>query len=218
MIVQNKNRKPNRLKNYDYSRVGAYFITICVHNRECLLGYLKNEEMILLDVGRIANDFWLQIPNHFPGVELGEFIVMPNHIHGIIIINQIPGNNDKRNTGGTGNIAGINVGNAVVGNAYMRSLQQQRTIPETDRTKMLIPKIVQQYKAAVSRDYHQLNPGQPFCWQKSYYDHIIRDQASFERISHYIIDNPLKWAGDIINLTSSEEDQIKHFKQLFTNN
>ena len=119
MIVQNKNRKPNRLKNYDYSRVGAYFITICVHNRECLLGYLKNEEMILLDVGRIANDFWLQIPNHFPGVELGEFIVMPNHIHGIIIINQIPGNNDKRNTGGTGNIAGINVGNAVVGNAYM---------------------------------------------------------------------------------------------------
>ena len=77
-------RKSIRLKGYDYTQAGLYFITICCQNRECLFGNIINGEMILNDAGNIANECWLAIPNHFPNVVLHEFVIMPNHIHGII--------------------------------------------------------------------------------------------------------------------------------------
>jgi REP element-mobilizing transposase RayT len=77
-------RRSIRLKGYDYSQAGLYFITICTQNRECLFGEIRSPEMILNDAGNIANECWLVIPNHFPNVVLHEFIVMPNHIHGIV--------------------------------------------------------------------------------------------------------------------------------------
>ena len=78
-------RHSTRLPNYDYSQAGAYFITICLQNRECLFGEIINDEMILNHVGLMVSDIWYQIPNHYPGVEIDEFVVMPNHIHGIIL-------------------------------------------------------------------------------------------------------------------------------------
>ena len=77
-------RKSIRLKGYDYTQAGLYFITICCQNRECLFGNIINGEMILNDAGNIAKECWLAIPNHFPNVVLHEFVIMPNHIHGII--------------------------------------------------------------------------------------------------------------------------------------
>ena len=93
-----KNRKPNRLKHYDYSENGYYFVTICTYNRECFFGEIVEGEMVKNEIGELANKFWLDIPVHFRGVELDEYVIMPNHIHGIILINN-------------------------VGNAYMRSLR-----------------------------------------------------------------------------------------------
>jgi putative transposase len=79
-------RRSIRLKDYDYSQDGAYFVTICVHNRESLFGKIANEKMILNDVGKIAEQCWCEIPQHYPNVILDKYIVMPNHVHGILII------------------------------------------------------------------------------------------------------------------------------------
>ena len=78
--------KPVRLKGYDYSKEGLYFITICVQNRECILGKIENSEMIKNQIGAIAHEFWLEIPKYYLQVELHEHIIMPNHMHGIIEI------------------------------------------------------------------------------------------------------------------------------------
>jgi putative transposase len=79
-------RRTIRLQGYDYSQVGAYFITICTHNRECLFGTITDGEMILNEYGRIVQQCWLEIPDHFPHAELDGFMVMPNHVHGIVVI------------------------------------------------------------------------------------------------------------------------------------
>jgi REP element-mobilizing transposase RayT len=77
-------RRSIRLKGYDYSQAGLYFVTICVQNRECVFGKIADNEMILNDVGRVAQQCWLEIPQHFPHAILHEYVVMPNHIHGIV--------------------------------------------------------------------------------------------------------------------------------------
>jgi len=86
---QNKYRIPSaRLQTWDYANNGAYFITICTQNREHFFGNIKNGIMQLSEIGKLAAQFWYEIPNHFPMVELGNFVVMPNHVHGILIINK----------------------------------------------------------------------------------------------------------------------------------
>ncbi len=79
-------RRSIRLKGYDYSSAGAYFVTICLHEKACLFGEVNNAAMILSPIGKIVQDYWLEIPQHFENVELGAFIVMPNHLHGILNI------------------------------------------------------------------------------------------------------------------------------------
>lgn len=101
-IMINRHRKSNRLKNFDYSSTGYYFVTICTKNKEEYFGDIVNNKINLNKYGQIAKQCWLNIPKHFPNVLFDEFLIMPNHIHGIIVI---------RNT------------NHSVGNAYMRSLQ-----------------------------------------------------------------------------------------------
>jgi REP element-mobilizing transposase RayT len=103
---QTHHRRSIRLKGYDYSQAGAYFITICTHNRECLFGTIENGEMMLNDGGNIAEECWLEIPKHFPNVVLHEYIVMPNHVHGIIELvgakNISPDNTNQHSPGDTG--------------------------------------------------------------------------------------------------------------------
>jgi putative transposase len=78
-------RRTPRLRRYDYASTGAYFVTICAHNRECILGTIEADCMVVSDIGNIAHRYWLEIPRHFPNVDLDDFIVMPNHLHGILI-------------------------------------------------------------------------------------------------------------------------------------
>lgn len=89
------NRRSIRLKGYDYSQEGWYFLTICTHNKQHLFGEIENYKMILNDVGKIVNTCWLEIPEHFPNVTLHEFVIMPNHIHGIIEITNVKFNRNS---------------------------------------------------------------------------------------------------------------------------
>jgi len=187
-------RKPNRLKNYDYSRAGYYFVTICTKNRVAHFGNVVDGKMVLNEEGQFANQYWLEIPDHFDLSELDRHVVMPNHLHGIVIIHD------------TGD----------VGNAYMHSLQHSQQV--YDRTKMLLSRIIQQYKAAVTREISKSQPHFQFQWQKSFYDHIIRNDISLFRIRKYIDNNPLKWEYDQENLNKISIEQKKKFWKDFLKN
>ncbi len=174
-----KERKVNRLKDYDYSQDGYYFVTICTRNREEWFGEIQSGKMILNGCGEITKNLWVEIPKHFKNVGLDEFIIMPNHIHGILII---------------------------VGNAYMRSLQ--------NRTKMLLSRIIQQYKSSVTREINSLQNDFCFKWHKSFYDHIIRNEKTLNNIREYIVNNPLKWESDIENKINLKENNKGYYKRI----
>ncbi len=166
-----KNRyriKSARLKGYDYSSNGAYFITICTKNREPFFGEIIDGEMKLSEMGKIANDCWEQIPQHFPFVQLGEFVIMPNHVHGIVIIDK---NNDT--IAETQNFASLNNGNKF-------GTQSQN-----------LASIIRGFKIGVTK-YARNNTDIFDIWQPRFHDHIIRNEKEFERITEYIINNPKK--------------------------
>jgi putative transposase len=170
-------RKPNRLRDYDYSLEGYYFVTICTKNRVEWFGKVENGEMCLSTFGKVAKDFWAEIPLHFQHIRIDEFSVMPNHVHGILIIEE-----------------------DLVGNAYMRSHKRNAFMHSLqDKTKMLLSKIIQQYKSSVTRKINSMQNDFKFEWQKSFYDHIIRSEKSLENIRQYTQSNPLKWELDIEN-------------------
>ena len=172
-----KKRKSTRLKGYDYSQSGYYFVAICTKDRKEWFGRVDGDEMHLSEFGEIARNFWAEITGHFKYVGLDEFSVMPNHVHGILIIED--------------NLVGNAYMRSQEGNAFMHSLQ--------DRTKMLLPKVIQQYKASVTRKINALKDGVNFGWQKSFYDHVIRNDKSLDNLRQYITNNPLKWELDIEN-------------------
>ncbi|HBN45729.1 MAG TPA: hypothetical protein DD389_04610 [Candidatus Marinimicrobia bacterium] len=162
-------RKQNRLPEYNYSNPGYYFITICTHEFIPHFGSINKSEMHLNERGVVAKSCWDMIPKHFDHVGLDEFIVMPNHVHGII---------------------GIEISINDVGNTDRYSLRSK------NRKSMLIPKIVGAYKSSVTRNIKKQFPQSEFKWQKSYYDHIIRDKNGLEQIRHYIKTNPENWLND----------------------
>jgi putative transposase len=189
---QNKYRIPSaRLASWDYSHNGAYFITICTANREHYFGKIINGQQQLSPQGKIANEYWSQIPDHFQFVLLDAFVVMPNHIHGIIVINK-PGNET--------NSFGVETGHAL-------SLQSSTKNPEQyhprfrNPGKNSISSIVGSFKSAVTRYCNENNLS--FGWQARFHDHIIRDNDEFNRIRNYIISNPMNWENDkFFNLDS----------------
>jgi len=188
-----RNRKPKRLKEYDYSNAAYYFITICIKNREELLGKIEDEKMILNNYGIIANQFWLEIPNHFPYCLIDEFIIMPNHIHGILIIDNVNWNNHGCSL--------HNNYNGTVGNNDRCS--QLTELNPKNRNMELIPRIISQFKSSVTREIRKLFDDYNFGWQKSFFDHIIRNDDSLMNIRHYIKYNPLNWHDDENNLKLS---------------
>jgi REP element-mobilizing transposase RayT len=165
------NRKPNRKKYYNYSSAGYYFVTICTKDRLSFFGKIAEDKMIMNEFGRIAEKCWIEIPIHFPNAKTDEFVVMPNHFHGIIIIND------------------------PVGNRHAFSLQEGNE----NRQHQKLPVIIGSFKSAVTKLTHR-NYAKDFQWQKSYYDHIIRDESSLNNIRQYIRQNPTNWDMDKNNL------------------
>jgi putative transposase len=167
-------RRSIRLKEYDYSRPGGYFVTIVSYQRECLFGKILKEEMRLNDYGRIVDECWRTIPEHFPNVELGAYVVMPNHVHGIIVIND-----------------GADASASARRGTIYRAPTEQFGKPVTGS----IPTIVRTFKAAVTRRIgRELNARD--VWQRNYYEHVIRDHEDWDRIHRYIESNPSMWAED----------------------
>ena len=169
-------RQSIRLCDYDYSRAGAYFVTVCAWQRECLFGEVVDGEMRLNDAGQVVTDIWDALPQRYQEAKVDVFMAMPNHIHGIIVIND-PG------FGGRG-----------VGAIHELPLH---TSPLRDRRNMALPKIIGYLKmnSAKSINQQRNTPGVPV-WQRNYYERVIRDESEFHAIRQYIIDNPLKWVED----------------------
>ncbi len=179
-----------RWQHWDYRWAGAYFITICTKYRQHYFGEIENETMKLSNIGILADVFWHEIKNHAKNVELGEFVVMPNHIHGILILNGI--DNDINNVE-TGHAQSLQHGN--------QSHNKLGTIPETIGQQRFqnigansVSSIIGSYKSAVSKHANRLKL--EFQWQTRFHDHIIRDDKSFQKISEYIINNPVYWKDD----------------------
>lgn len=177
-------RKSIRLKGYDYSQAGLYFITICVQDRKCRFGEIAGvenfqPEMVLNDAGNIADKCWLEIPKHFPNAVLHEYIVMPNHVHGIVELIQTGSPNES--------VAPVGV-------------QNFEPLPTRNEFRKIIPhsigSIIRGYKIGVTKWFRN-NTDIENVWQRNYYEHIIRDEKSYQRISEYIINNPKNWREDI---------------------
>jgi len=205
---QNKYRIPSaRMQNWDYGWNAPYFVTICAQNREHYFGNIVNGKMQLSEIGQMAEKYWCEIPQHFPFVQLGAFVVMPNHVHGIIIIeksvetqNFASGRNDGRIDGCIdGCIDGRNDGRNVETQNFA-SLPQIPQIPQTPQKNKFGPQsknlasIVRGYKIGVIKNARQIHAD--FEWQPRFHDHIIRDAESYQKIETYIIENPLLWDKD----------------------
>jgi REP element-mobilizing transposase RayT len=172
-----------RLTGWDYGNNAAYFITICTHNRVRAFGEVINWQVNLNPLGQAAWDCWHAIPEHFPFVVLDEFVVMPNHVHGIMVIDNPSPTREDRNDGNveTQNFASLR--------AYHR-----RSVNQFGPQSQNLASIIRGFKIGVKKyaSQHQIT----FAWQARYYDHIIRNWAEHERIRNYIIENPQKWAAD----------------------
>ena len=182
-------RRSIRLKGYDYSSEGLYFITICCHNKVCLFGHVVNGEMVLNEYGQIAFNEWIKTPEIRPNVELGEFIVMPNHIHGIIRITRRGESHSPDCELHSPNIESNTPD-------FMGECNSpQRYSPRLRGPSQTIGAIVRGYKSAVTKKLNELGIGRKV-WQRDYYEHIIRNEQSYYNISNYIVNNPAKWWED----------------------
>jgi putative transposase len=170
-----------RLQHWNYGWNAAYFVTICTKNRECFFGEIIVEtpqpQMQFSPIGQIANEYWMEIPKHFPFVKLGDHIVMPNHVHGIVII-------DKQ-----GDVETHDFASTTETHDYA-SLRTNTFGPQSKN----LASIMRGYKSAVKK-YATIN-NINFAWQARFHDHIIRDDQSFQNISAYITNNPLNWKTD----------------------
>ena len=183
-----------RLQNWDYGWDGAYFITICTKNRRHYFGEIINSEMHLNETGKLAEKYWLEIPVHFPFIELGNFQVMPNHFHGILIIDKTKyGGNDRDKAMPCLCVDPVDPADptAAVPAPTNKTIGQLRFQNQGSGT---ISSILGSFKSIVSKYAHLINAN--FAWQSRFHDHIIRDALSFERIQNYIENNPKNWKED----------------------
>jgi len=193
------------MKGFDYSMEGLYFITVNTEDRICLFGEI-DQEMILNDAGKIANEYWMDIPKHFPNAVLHEHIVMPNHVHGIIELIE----NGSKYVGAENFLPlqspNESLSTIDVGNIQPRRNEFQKMIPHS------IGSIVKGFKIGVTKwfrynsvgvenfqpqnfQHPNFNPRRQI-WQRNYYEHIIRNEQSYLRITDYIINNPKNWKQD----------------------
>ena len=194
---RNKYRIPsNRLKNWDYGSNSAYFITICTKNREYFFGEINNGKMQLNELGKNAVQFWMEIPNHFPFIELGNFVIMPNHTHGILIIDK-PVDNRAVDTPNV-EMPNLGISTGCISTGLSTDIPQKpkpKNGGKIDEWKPgTIGVIINQYKRMVTIHNRKINPN--FAWQSNYHDHIIRNSIAFENIQNYIENNPAQWKED----------------------
>jgi REP element-mobilizing transposase RayT len=183
-LYQEKYRiKSIRLPYWDYSNPGYYFVTTCIKYKECVLGNIVNDKMILNENGYIVKQCWRDLPKHYGNCKLDSLIIMPNHVHGII---QICYSNVEAG------LKPINI--------YFNSNVEAGLKPASTGKRHPLSEIIRGFKTFSSRKINLNNSNIDFKWQKSYYDHIVRDEDDLNRIRNYIQNNPFKWGLDRNNL------------------
>ena len=222
-------RRSIRLKGYDYSQAGFYFVTICCEDRKQQFGTIGNKEMVLNEFGTVAYHEWAKLPERFTNFELDVFQIMPNHMHGIIALvgagfTSAPNDNTNKPAGEGFTLAPDDVQNAGVENDHhpndnaMPQTRQPQGLPlqvsgddngapaRGATHSITIGDIVGAYKSLVANEclkiwklqWAEVNPVPHMgkLWQRNYYEHIIRNEKSYQTISNYIINNPNKWKDD----------------------
>jgi REP element-mobilizing transposase RayT len=180
-----RNRKSQRKKDYDYSQPGYYAVTLCTQNRSCLFGIIDKDDMLLNNAGRMINETWHDIPIHYPGVELDEMQIMPNHLHGIIVV--------------------CEVGTAPRGrpNPGIENGQAQGPVPTG---YLSLPDVIERFKSLTTTRYiggvknERWYPFPGKLWQRSYHDRIIRNEIELNLFKTYICNNPAEWDTDENNI------------------
>jgi REP element-mobilizing transposase RayT len=175
-------RRSLRLPTYDYSQPGGYFVTICAHNRRSIFGKTVDGNMRLNWLGEMVSDCWRDIPLHFPEVELDAFVVMSNHLHGVVVIRDL---NERtwRGDGGRGT-----------------ACCAPTVVPFGKMQRGSLSTIIRSFKSAAAKRINELRstPGRRV-WQRNYCEHVIRNREDLDEIRQYIADNPLKWEFDTEN-------------------
>lgn len=169
-------RKSIRLQEYDYTRAGTYFVTLCAHQRECVFGNIVVDQIHLSPIGAIVQDEWLWSPLIRTYMHLDAFVITPNHVHGIIVLDPEQG-------------------------TARRAPTSERCGAPVERS---LPTIVRAFKSASTSEINRMRntPGAPV-WQRSFYEHVICDDRDLERIRTYIINNPSQWRTDADNPTNT---------------
>lgn len=183
-------RRSLRLRGYDYSSDGAYFVTIVTQHRHCLFGQIVEDEMILNEAGQMVHDEWLLLPERFSSVETDQFVVMPNHLHGILVLGEnvdsvgapLVGALPRADIGDTGNIPTLG---AVVG-----AFKSLTTVLYSEGVK--------------ESNWPHFDQR---LWQRNYYEHIVRDEIAIERIRDYILGNRANWERDPENPSLARGDR-----------
>jgi putative transposase len=164
-------RRSIRLPHFNYTQTAQYFVTICAFQMRCLFGRVENNVVVLNVIGRINDECWREIPMHFPRLAVDPFVVMPNHLHGILTIQD--GHGDA---------------------VPLRDERFQKPVPGS------IPTVLRSYKAVVTyRVRHELRRADLHVWQSNYFERVIRSGKEFEASSRYIVENPRTWRVDKAN-------------------
>ena len=200
--LRNPNRRSIRLPGYDYSQPGAYFVTICAKDRECLFGHIMNRKMVLNNAGQMVKTVWNELPKFYVRVSTDAFQIMPNHVHGIIVITR----SDAVPSVGAGPRACPSMP-ACSFVAQPREDGQPRGVAPTEVKAnsggvLSLPDIVHRFKTMTTKRYSESVkqcgwpsfPGK--LWQRNYYEHIIRNENNMARIREYITNNPARWDTD----------------------
>ncbi len=213
-------RKHIRLSGWDYCSEGAYFITICCYEKESFFGRMIDDKIVLSEIGKMASHFWKEISEHFNHVKLDEYVVMPNHIHGILILDYsmagrrkeilninsmeanigmrhgITNNNPIEPDVGTRHGVSLhNTTNINVGPCHGMALQRFCTNQFSKPVRNSISVIINQYKSTLKRWCNQ-NGFKSFRWQSRFHDHIMRNESSIDQVREYIRTNPRNWLSD----------------------
>jgi REP element-mobilizing transposase RayT len=182
---QKHHRRSIRLPNYDYTQIGAYYITIVTHNRELLFGEVVDGEMKLNALGQIAQREWERLQKRFKHIELGAFVIMPDHVHGIIIIRYGWGTADSFRHDNLQDPRRAPTGETVTVEQFGKPVSGS------------IPTIVRSYKSSVALRINYARPGDTTpIWQRNYYEHVIRNEKDMQAKWDYVESNPANWEND----------------------
>jgi putative transposase len=183
------NRKSIRWRGYDYSSAGIYFVTICAFERRSIFGSISSGVINPSLIGRIVSEHWFDLPKHFVGLELDAFVVMPNHIHGILLLNSLKSSVIEKPASG----------DAVVGAG-----------PRPARRRPKLPDIIGEFKrfSALKINSTRGITGQPV-WQRNYFERVVRDGKEMEKVQRYIGENPMRWEFDRENPEAVKPERLE---------